>query len=96
MFSGVDPAYPPVKGWHGFSLPGRLAADLGPYWQEHRAQWADDAVAVLFDWLGAHVVDCVRRAGADDDLLASDLRPHVQYAVRALLGVDPRRVPAAA
>lgn len=93
VFSGSDPAFAPIKGYHGYTLPGKLQADLGSYWQEHRAEWGDDAVAVLFDWLGAHVVAAAGRADGDDHLLEAALRPSVQYAVRVLLGVEERRAP---
>lgn len=94
IFSGNDPAHPPVKGYHGFTLPAKLQADLGPFWAAHRAEWGDDAVAVLFDWLGALTLEACRKADGDDDLLGSLLKEPARYAVGVLLGTEAREIPA--
>ena len=69
IFSGRDAAYKVVKGYHGASLNGKLMADLGSFWQMHRAEWNDDPVCVLFDWPAALVIEKVKLADGDDMLL---------------------------
>lgn len=90
VFSGRDPAYKPIAGYNDVSLGPKLMADLGQFWIDRRAEWGDDPVAVLFDWLGAIVMDGVRRADGDDVLLGVMIKPTVQYAVAVLLGIERR------
>lgn len=90
IFSGKDPAYQIVKGYHDVSLPGKLVADLGAFYRANCTGWDNDAVAVLFDWLASLLLEKMQQAQGDEMLLGVMLKPSVQYAVGALLGSDPR------
>ena len=92
VFSGGDPDFQIIKGYHDVSLGGKLIADMGDFWRDHRQAWGDDPVAVLFDWLGALVME---KAGQTDEdwLLEIMLRPSVQYASSVLLGIEKRAAP---
>jgi hypothetical protein len=84
--SGKDPAYPPVKGWSGVSLPGALIAALGSFWRERRGSWGDDAVAVLLEWLLVRLADHWKAANGDDAVLSTLLGPDQRSAMNLLLG----------
>lgn len=90
IFSGRDPEWTIIRGYHDFSLGAKLQADLAPHWSKVRAQFNDDPVAVLFDWLAAITVEKVKLADGDDMLLEVMLKPSVQYAVQVLLGTEAR------
>lgn len=90
IVSGRDPSWQVIKGYHDHSMAIKLMADLGPYWQQHRARWGDDAVAVLFDWLASIVMEKTRLADGDDMLLGVMLRPSMQYATKVILGIEER------
>jgi hypothetical protein len=90
IFGGRDPGYTIIRGWHDVSLAGQLIADLGPFWRKQHAEWNDDAIAVLFDWLAAHVIEQTHKCQGDDLLLGVKLKPSIQYAVTSLLGINRR------
>jgi hypothetical protein len=90
IFSGHHPGYNPIKGYNNHLLGHKLKADLGEYWQQHRVEWNDDPVCVLFDWLAALVMEKVKLADGDDMLLEIMLKPSVQYTVKVLLGIEDR------
>jgi hypothetical protein len=91
IFSGRNPEYSVIKGYHDNTLGIKLKVDLGSYWLEHRHEYHDDPVAVLFDWLGALVIEKVKLARGDDIVLEVMLGPSIQYAVDVLLDVEKRR-----
>lgn len=89
-FSGQDPAYPGIKGFHGVSLPAQLQAALGEFWRSRRATWGDDAVAVLLEWLLVRLTSCWKDADGDDSVLQASLGPELASARNLLLGVSKR------
>lgn len=93
IFSGRDPRYLPIVGYHGQSLPMKLQADLGEFWRKRRSAWNDDAVCVLFEWLAMMLAEKMRTADGDDMLLGIMFKPSFQYAVQVLLGVEQRARP---
>ena len=90
IFSGRDPGYQIIKGYHDASLGAKLRADLGEYWRVQRAEWNDDPVCVLFDWLSAVIMDKLKLADDDEMLLEVMLKPSMQYTVKVLLGIEAR------
>ena len=93
IFSGRDPAYRTIKGYHERTLQQKLIADLGEFWRKQRGSWGDDAVAVLFEWLGVILAEKLKLAQGDDMLLEIMLKPSVQYTVQVLLGMEKRHKP---
>lgn len=90
IFSGRNPGYSIIKGYHDFTLGIKLRVDLGPHWHAHRHEFADDPVAVLFDWLAALVIEKWKLADGDDMLMGVMLKPSLQYAVKVLMGAEER------
>lgn len=90
IVSGRDPAWRIIKGYHDFTLGNKLMADLGSHWKDHAAQWNNDPVCVLFDWVAAWAFEYIKRADGDDMLLGVMLRPTVDYAVHVILGTEKR------
>ena len=90
IFSGRDPGYKTVLGYHERTLNFRLMADLGKFWQKHRAKWADDPVCVLFEWLAVILAEKVKMADGDDMLLGVALGPTVEYTVGVLTSTEKR------
>jgi len=95
IFSGRDKSYQVIKGYHGYSLPGKLIADLAPHWRTSRDRWNDDATCVLFDWLACLVMDATKKwpDESDDWMKEIDLKPSIQYTVKVLLGIEERATP---
>jgi len=93
IFSGRDSGYSVIKGYHDHTLGEKLKIDLGTHWHAHRHEFADDPVAVLFDWLAALVIEKWKLADGDDMLLGVMLKPTMQYAVKVLMGTE-KRMPA--
>lgn len=89
-FSGEHEDYPGIKGFHGISLPAQLQAALGSFWTTRRGRWADDAVAVLLEWLLIKLVHAWKAADGDDSVLHTLLGPDVAAARNLLLGVAQR------
>lgn len=92
IFSGRDPAYTTVKGYHEHTLGFRLMADLGDFWQRQRGVWKDDPVCVLFEYLAVILTEKVKMADGDDILLGVAFGPTLQYAVSVLMGTEKRAV----
>jgi len=90
VFSGRNPEYKVVAGYHDQTINYRLMADLGDFWTKNRAKWNDDAVAVFFEWLLVMLAEKVRLASGDDLLLEVMFKPTFQYAVGVLLGTGDR------
>ena len=90
IFSGRDPAYKTVMGYHEHTLGFRLMADLGEFWQKQRGQWGDDPVCVLFEWLAVILADKVKMADGNDMLLGVAFGPTLQYAIGVLSGNGKR------
>lgn len=90
IFSGRDSGYSIIKGYNDHSLGIQLKIDLGPHWDAHRHEYADDPVAVLFDWLAALVIEKWKLADGDDMLLGVMIGPSMQYTVKVLLGIEER------
>lgn len=90
IVSGRNPAYKPVIGYHSRTLPIKLRADLGEFWQQNRAKWDDDSVCVLFEWLLVTLFDAMKRADGDEMLLGVMLKPSVEYATQVILGTEKR------
>lgn len=91
IFSGRNPDYSVIKGYHDNTLGIKLKVDLGSHWIEHRHEYNNDPVAVLFDWLGALVMEKVKLARGDNIVLEVMLGPSIRYAVDVLLGVEKWR-----
>jgi hypothetical protein len=90
ILGGRDAAYSFPVGWNDVSLPPRLVADLGEFWRTHRSKWADDAVAVLLEWLTCMFAEKWKAADGDDQLLAASFGPTITDTVRRLVGTAPR------
>ena len=90
IFSGRDPEFKTINGYHEHTLRFRLMADLGQYWQGHREKWGDDPVCVLFEWLAVTIAEKVKLADGDDMLLGVMLGPSVEYATKVMLGTEAR------
>lgn len=93
IFRGKNPEYQPITGYHGAALQGKLAVDLGEYYNQRRAAHNDDAVAVLFEWLFAHIGDGMAKGKGDDAVLAEAIRMPVKYTTEVLLGIEKRQRP---
>ena len=91
IFNGRNPDYLPIAGYHGGSLPWKLRVDLGEYFERRQADYRGDAVAVLFDWLFAHIVDGMAASHGDDAILSAHLAAPVKYAAQVLQGVEQRQ-----
>lgn len=91
IFSGRNKDYTTIAGYNDQTLPAKLKADLGDFWQKQRSSWDDDPVCVLFEWLGVMLTESVQRADGDDVLLEVMIKPSVTYAVQVLIGVEARR-----
>lgn len=91
--SGREPAYRIIMGYHDATLAAKLIADLGDFWGANRESWKDDAVAVLFLWLGLIVADKLKLAKDDEMLLGIMLKPSVEYVVSVILGTEKRQKP---
>jgi hypothetical protein len=90
IFAGRNDLYTFVKGYNDFTLPIKLKADLGEYWQRRRADWNDDSVCVLFEWLAMIIFDKMKIADGDDMLFGVMIKPSIQYTVQVLLGIEQR------
>jgi hypothetical protein len=90
IFSGRDPEYQTIKGYHEHTLRFRLMADLGEYWQSHRAKWNDDPVCVMFEWLAVTLAEKVKLSDGDDMLLGVMMGPTVEYCTKVVLGTERR------
>lgn len=90
IFSGRDSGYSVIKGYNDHSLGEKLKIDLGQHWNDRRHEFADDPVAVLFDWLAALVIEKWKLADGDDMLLGVMIGPSLQYTVKVLLGIEER------
>lgn len=92
IFAGRNPEYKVIKGYHGYSLPGKLIGDLLPHWQVARKRWNDDPTCVLFDWLFCLVMEATRKwpDESDDYMKEIDLKPSIQYTIKVLLGIEER------
>lgn len=90
IFAGRLPDYKTVIGYNEVTLPQKLKADLGEFWQAQRSAWDDDPIAVLFWWLVVHLVGSIKRADGDEMLYEVMVTPYVQGVVRRLLGIEAR------
>lgn len=90
IFTGRNTAYRTMLGFNSISLAARLQADLGEFWGARREKWGDDAVCVFFEWLFLNIVESVKRADGDDDLLGVMVKPYLQQAISHLMGTEVR------
>lgn len=90
VFNGENEHYRAVAGWNGGSLGGRLMAALGEFWSMRQEAWADNAAAVLFEWLLTRLAEAWKEADGDDAVLQVRLGPSSKQAVRLLLGTELR------
>lgn len=93
IFAGRNEDYHFVKGYNDFTLPAKLKADLGEFWQKRRGDWNDDPVCVLFEWLAMMIADKMKLADGDDMLFGVMIKPSMQYTVKVLLGIEERVLP---
>lgn len=90
IFSGRDPAYKGIIGWHPLSLNAHLVVSLKSYWTDNRAAHGDDPIKVLFAWLCWAVFDAMERSHDDPDLEGIILSDRTHAVIRMLLGTDGR------
>lgn len=88
IFSGKEPDFGTVKGFHGIALPQRLKVALTEFWDRRHEYWAGDAECCFFEWLFVTLAEFVKRADGDDWLLGVMVKPTVQQAVKTLLDFD--------
>lgn len=93
IFTGKNPAYHHIKGYHGGSLQGKLSADLGDYYSQRRHAHGDNATAVLFEWLFGHIGDGMAKGKGDDAIMAETIRIPIKYTTEVLLGIEKRQRP---
>lgn len=93
IFTGKNPAYRPIAGYHDAGLQGKLSADLGDYYVQRRHAHDDDAVAVLFEWLFAHIGDGMAKGHGDDEVMAETIRIPIKYTTEVLLSIEKRQRP---
>jgi hypothetical protein len=90
IFSGRNASYTTIAGYNNRTLPIKLKADLGEFWQKQRSSWNDDPVCVLFEWLAMILAEKIKLADGDDMLLGVMFKPSIQYTVQVLLGIEQR------
>lgn len=91
IFTGRNPEYKIIAGYHDNTLGVKLRADLGAFWQSHRVKWNDDAVCVLLEWLAVIMSENLKKADGDDMLFEVMMKPSVQYAVKVIVGIEARQ-----
>lgn len=90
IFSGDNPDYKIIPGYHDSALRHKLMADLAPFWRVARSRWDDDPVCVLFEWLGVMMAEKLKETQGDEILFQVKFGPLMRYAVGVLLGVEAR------
>lgn len=92
IFSGEDPEYKTIIGFHGAnrSLWIRSQVELGEFWREHKDTFGENPVSVMFYWLFLWVLDAFNKADGDDMLLGVMLSPRIEQMNERLLGIEER------
>ncbi len=90
IFSGQDPRYKPIKGWHSpkVGLSQYLKVDLKHYWKQERAKWNDDPFGVCYSWMLWSIWQAMKLD--DEQQTAEAVGKYVHLLTRMLTGTVKR------